>query len=146
MMNNSEVKNITADMETMQLPISLNAPEIFESATGSASAPVNLYIRAVASILTRGTVRSSRRIIIPKIPRTLLIDDIQRRNSSTVSEVNPPTIGMKLLMEYLAVLINIPSDVSVRSPCILITPVIITRSMPTTATEAFLISFASLFT
>ena len=77
---------------------------------------------------------------------TLLIDDIQRRNSSTVSEVNPPTIGMKLLMEYLAVLINIPSDVSVRSPCILITPVIITRSMPTTATEAFLISFASLFT
>ena len=56
-------------METMQLPISLNAPEIFESATGSASAPVNLYIRAVVSILTRGTVRSSRRIIIPKIPR-----------------------------------------------------------------------------
>ena len=74
--------------------------------------------------------------IIPKTPTTLFMEDIQRRNNSTVSEVNPPTIGIKLLRENLAVFSKSPSEVSVRSPCMLIIPVRTTRSSPVTATEA----------
>ena len=33
------------------------------------------------------------------MPTMLLIDDMHFMNNSTVSEVNPPTIGIKLLIE-----------------------------------------------
>ena len=84
--------------------------------------------------------------MMPKTPTTLLMDDIHLRKSSTVSEVKPPTIGMNELSEYLAVLIRSPSEVSVRSPCMEIIPVSMTIRSPITATEAFLSSFAILFT
>ena len=105
-----------AHIDIIQLPISFSPEEILDSVTGSERAAVILYITAIKSILSIGTNKRSIIRIIPKIPTTLLIDDIHLRNSSTVSDVNPPTIGIKLLRENFAVLSKSPSDVLVKSP------------------------------
>lgn len=111
-----EVKNMIAHIDIIQLPISFSPEEILDSVTGSERAAVILYTTAIKSILSIGTNKRSIIRIIPKIPTTLLIDDIHLRNSSTVSDVNPPTIGIKLLRENFAVLSKSPSDVLVKSP------------------------------
>ena len=71
---------------------------------------------AMESIFINGTIKSKSKIIMPNMPTTFLIDDIHLRNSSTVSEVKFPMIGIKLLSENFAVLINNPSEVCVNNP------------------------------
>ena len=56
------------------------------------------------------------RVIIPKTPTMFFIVLIHFMKSSAVSAVKPPTIGINVLREYLAVFIRSPSDASVIRP------------------------------
>ena len=105
-----------APIDMRQLPISFKHSEILLSVIGSHKALVILYITAIIIIFIKGTNMSNSKIIIPKIPTTLFMDDIHLKNKSTVSDVKPPTIGIKALKEYFAVFIKSPSDVSVKRP------------------------------
>ena len=71
---------------------------------------------AIDNIFNIGIIKNKTIRIMPKIPIMLLIEVMHLKKSSTVSDVKPPMIGMKLLRENLAVLIKSPSDVSVNNP------------------------------
>ena len=144
--NNNELNIIIAPSDTTQLPISFRPSEIFDVEIGSTSAAVSLYINPIRKILISGMEINAINVTIPNIPTTFFIVPIHLIYNSTVSEVKPPTMGMKLLMEYFAVLIRIPSDVSVSNPCIDIIPENITNNNPVKLIVTFLTNLDSLFT
>lgn len=145
-MNNNELKNNIETIEIKEFPISFNPSEILDDVTGSVTAAVSLYIKAINSILIIGIAIVSTNIIIPNMPTTLFIQPIHCKNNPMVSDVKLPTIGIKLLSENLVVLINIPSEVSVNNPCIEIIPVNITTKRLTSPTEKLRNNFDNLFT
>ena len=62
-------------------------------------------------------------MIIPRSPMLFFIIAAHDKTMSTESDANLPTMGTKLLMEYLAVFTSRPSADFVTIPCIAVIPV-----------------------
>ena len=146
MINKSDAKNTIAPMVTRHVPMSETPAAIFFEATGSISSAVTLYMTEIAMIFSIGiSIRDTMRRI-PKIPTIPLIDPMHLIKSSTVSAVNPPTMGINASKEYFAVPIIRLSEVCVISPCTATIPDISVSTSPVTKSAACLRNLDKWFT
>lgn len=87
-------------------PISLIQSDTLSFPIGSSAAAVSLNTSTMAQTRSRGPVSSSTSMITPAMPIPLRRLVMHVISISSESAVKPPTTGIKLSMEYLAVRIS----------------------------------------